>query len=48
MVKSVNVNQEAVLNAFIKYIHSLCSGFGRHITVLKVNDNAMRKNLVFQ
>ncbi|XP_046607039.1 RAB11-binding protein RELCH homolog isoform X1 [Neodiprion virginianus] len=36
VVKSINVTQEAVLNAFITYIHSLCCAFGRHITVSKI------------
>ncbi|XP_012259710.2 RAB11-binding protein RELCH homolog [Athalia rosae] len=36
MVKYLNVTQESILNSFITYIHSMCCGFGRHVTILKI------------
>lgn len=37
MIKSVEINQETILNALLTYIHSLCLGFGRYITQTWVN-----------
>ncbi|KAG7187845.1 hypothetical protein KM043_016879 [Ampulex compressa] len=36
MVKSVDVLQESILNALLTYIHSLCLGFGRYITQIRI------------
>lgn len=36
MVKSVEINQETILNALLTYIHSLCLGFGRYITQTRI------------
>lgn len=36
MVKSIEITQETILNALLTYIHSLCLGFGRYVTQIRI------------